>query len=91
RLFPAHLVKRLWLRDRGCTFPGCTMPAKWTQAHHLTWHRHAGPTTLANGALLCSHHHHVVHARHLLGRLDPTTNTITWDLTPGSYTHPPDP
>ncbi len=91
RLFPAHLVKRLWLRDRGCTFPGCTMPAKWTQAHHLTWHRHAGPTTLANGALLCSHHHHVVHARHLLGRLDPTTDTITWDLTPGSYTHPPDP
>lgn len=85
RLFAPHLVKRMWLRDKGCTFPGCTMPAKWTQAHHLTWHRHHGPTALANGALLCSHHHHTVHTRALHGWVDPATDTVHWDLTPGSY------
>ncbi len=84
-LFPPHHVRQMWLRDNGCTLPGCTMPAKWTQAHHLTWHRHHGPTALANGALLCSHHHHTVHTRALHGWVDPATDTVHWNLTPGSY------
>jgi len=26
----------LYARDRGCTRPGCDIPAQWTQVHHLT-------------------------------------------------------
>lgn len=89
RFFPPNLVARLWQRDRGCSYPGCTMPAKWTQAHHLTWYRDQGTTSITNGALLCSYHHHVVHARRLHGHVDPHTGHVEWNLTPGSYDHPP--
>ncbi|WP_200941934.1 HNH endonuclease signature motif containing protein, partial [Angustibacter sp. Root456] len=33
-------------RDRGCTWPGCTAPVAWTQAHHLIHWDHHGPTDL---------------------------------------------
>jgi len=88
RLFTPAQTKRLWLRDGGCTFPACTMPPHWTQAHHL-WHwADDGPTDLGNAALLCRHHHSTVHARRLAGRLvpDPVTgDRVEWDLTRGSY------
>lgn len=29
RLFSSAQVKALWLRDGGCTFPGCGLPAHW--------------------------------------------------------------
>jgi hypothetical protein len=35
RLFTVGQVRSLWLRDRHCTFGGCTAPAAWTVAHHL--------------------------------------------------------
>lgn len=85
RLFTASQRHALTLRDRGCTFPGCDAPAAWTRAHHLTHWLHGGPTTLTNGALLCSRHHTLVHRNRLHGRVDPDTNTVEWDLTPGSY------
>jgi hypothetical protein len=47
----------LTARDGGCSFPGCDVPAKWTQAHHIIeWWNH-GPTDLDNLTLLCGHHH----------------------------------
>lgn len=85
RLFTGAQRLALSLRDRGCTFPGCDIPADWTRAHHLVHWLHGGTTTLANGALLCSRHHAVVHRHRLRGHLDPSTNDIVWDLTPGSY------
>jgi len=79
-------TKALWLRDGGCTLPGCTMPAQWCDAHHLTHWLDGGPTDLANAALLCGYHHHLVHDRRLAGHLTPH-GSITWDLTAGSYDH----
>jgi hypothetical protein len=33
-------------RDRGCTFPGCTVPGYGTQVHHIVnWTRTAKPTS----------------------------------------------
>lgn len=61
RLFPPHLRKALHARDRGCTFPGCTIPGPWTEAHHVTFWEHGGGTGIGNGALLCSFHHHLIH------------------------------
>ncbi|MEO8828276.1 MAG: hypothetical protein ABI269_10115, partial [Lapillicoccus sp.] len=40
-----------------------------------------------NAALLCGHHHTLVHTRRLHGKVDPTTGHVVWDLTRGSYDH----
>jgi hypothetical protein len=51
----------LVVRDRGCAFPGCTRPAEWCIAHHITHWADGGPTDLNNLVLLCGYHHRVVH------------------------------
>ncbi|HKU02105.1 MAG TPA: DUF222 domain-containing protein [Arthrobacter sp.] len=61
RLFTPAQRTALVTRDQGCTFPSCTIPAPWCEAHHITYWSHGGPTATNNGVLLCSHHHHLVH------------------------------
>jgi hypothetical protein len=61
RIFPPHIRKAITARDQGCTFPGCTIPAPWCEAHHITYWSHEGSTSTENGTLLCSHHHHLIH------------------------------
>ncbi|WP_461163655.1 HNH endonuclease signature motif containing protein [Arthrobacter sp. R4-81] len=61
RIFPPHIRKAITARDQGCTFPGCTIPAPWCEAHHTTYWSHNGPTSTENGTLLCTHHHHLIH------------------------------
>lgn len=61
RLFTTAQRLALVARDQGCTFPNCTIPAPWCEAHHVTYWNHGGLTTTSNGALLCSHHHHLIH------------------------------
>ncbi|GAA2177890.1 hypothetical protein GCM10009784_30190 [Arthrobacter parietis] len=61
RLFTAKQRKALIARDQGCAFPACTMPAHWTEAHHIQPWSHGGTTSTDNGILLCSHHHHLIH------------------------------
>ncbi|MFZ5851516.1 MAG: HNH endonuclease signature motif containing protein, partial [Actinomycetota bacterium] len=63
-----------------CTAPGCDRPPAACHAHHLRHWADGGPTTLANGTLLCRHHHQQIH-RHGW--------TIT--LAPNGYPqfHPP--
>ena len=57
RLFTEAQRLALIARDGGCSFPGCTMPPAWCQAHHVRDHAADGPTTTDNGTLLCGHHH----------------------------------
>ncbi|GAB3073526.1 HNH endonuclease signature motif containing protein [Pedococcus soli] len=91
RLFTTAQVRRLWLRDGGCSFPGCSMPPQWTDAHHLVHWADFGVTDLGNAALLCERHHTIVHSRRLAGEvvLDPDGGgggeRVQWDLTLGSY------
>ncbi|MET4588214.1 DUF222 domain-containing protein, partial [Pseudarthrobacter sp. PvP022] len=61
RIFPPHIRKAITARDQGCAFPGCTIPAPWCEAHHITYWSHGGTTSTENGTLLCSHHHHLIH------------------------------
>ncbi|XKH55597.1 HNH endonuclease [Citricoccus nitrophenolicus] len=62
RLFTPQLRRAITARDGGCTAPGCSIPAPWCEAHHIHHWEDGGPTSVENGALLCSHHHHAVHA-----------------------------
>jgi hypothetical protein len=62
RSAPLKLKKALAVRDGHCVFPGCRMSPNKCNAHHiLWWDRDHGPTTLWNLALLCHHHHHLIH------------------------------
>ena len=59
-----RVSKRLWkalkLRDRGCTFPGCSHRA-FLDAHHIEHWSRGGETTQANLTLVCRRHHRYVH------------------------------
>ncbi|MEJ7647771.1 MAG: DUF222 domain-containing protein [Nakamurella sp.] len=45
RLFTLAQKRVLRQRDRHCTFPGCDIPAQWTDAHHLVTGSTADPPT----------------------------------------------
>ena len=62
RLFTPAQRKALAVRDVTCRAEGCDIPAAWCEAHHaaVPWAR-GGRTDVADGALLCNHHHHVAH------------------------------
>jgi hypothetical protein len=50
-------------RDRHCRFPGCWNEV-FTNVHHIKeWKPDRGPTNLDNLALLCVHHHGLVHSK----------------------------
>lgn len=68
RLVSPAMRKALIARDRGCLAPGCTIPATWTEAHHVVPWAAGGDTSIANSVLLCSYHHHAVHAGRLVIR-----------------------
>ncbi|MDN4644773.1 HNH endonuclease signature motif containing protein [Arthrobacter sp. PsM3] len=61
RVFPPHIRKAITARDRGCAFPQCTIPAPWCEAHHINYWSRGGSTGTGNGALLCPHHHGLIH------------------------------
>jgi hypothetical protein len=44
-------------RDGGCSFPGCTRPPSWCEAHHVIPWLDGGPTDLNNLCLVCPFHH----------------------------------
>lgn len=65
RLFTTHQKVALAVRDGGCMFDGCDRSAGWTEAHHINhWARDGGKTDVADGILLCRHHHMLVHNNH---------------------------
>jgi hypothetical protein len=61
RLITGPLRNALVLRDRGCTFPGCSRPPRWTDGHHIRSWIDGGRTSLDNSVLLCRPHHRLVH------------------------------
>ncbi|KRF37035.1 HNH endonuclease signature motif containing protein [Nocardioides sp. Soil805] len=70
RLYDTAQRKAMGLRDQHCRAEGCDIPAAWCEAHHLTPWSKGGKTDLAEGLLLCSHHHHRAHDdRYLHDRL----------------------
>jgi hypothetical protein len=60
RSIPPALRRALWLRDRGCRFPGCRH-TRFLHGHHVRHWLAGGPTSLENLLLLCSRHHQLLH------------------------------
>jgi hypothetical protein len=93
RCFTPGQPRLLRLRDRHCTFPGCTVPGSWSDGHHVRFWANGGVTEVENGALLCGRHHHVVHRDRLVATVNGrgggaeglATPAVQWDLRPGSY------
>ncbi len=62
RTFSTAIRRAITIRDRGCSFPGCSRPPNWCDAHHVKWWaRDLGETSYQNGTLLCSFHHTEIH------------------------------
>jgi len=62
RLFTARQKQVLALKWGGCVHPGCDRPPSWTEAHHIEhWWRDHGKSDIADGVLLCKHHHMLHH------------------------------
>jgi hypothetical protein len=49
-------------RDQTCVIPNCTVPARWSDAHHIQWWSRGGATNVSNMAMICGPHHTEVHA-----------------------------
>ncbi|MEU8636174.1 DUF222 domain-containing protein [Amycolatopsis sp. NPDC048633] len=61
RLVTPGIRRALYLRDRGCAFPGCHRPPRHCQGHHIRHWADGGPTELGNLVLMCAHHHRLLH------------------------------
>ncbi len=61
--YPTATQRReVFRRDRHCVFPGCAH-VLFTNCHHVKeWEADGGPTDLSNLALLCTHHHGLIHS-----------------------------
>jgi len=85
----------LMVRDGCCVWKHCTMPASASEAHHITFWEHGGPSDLEQLCLLCPAHHRKLHAMgaHIRPRRD---TPRAWYLTRDSdgqtikeWTNPP--
>jgi hypothetical protein len=85
RRFPSSPQRRgLVIRDGGCVFPGCDRPPRLCEAHHLCfWERDLGPTDMANLALVCAFHHHLVHEGQWV--LERVERGVSGDLPGGGW------
>jgi Domain of unknown function (DUF222) len=62
RLFSPQQREALAVKWGGCAAPGCERPPSWCEAHHIVfWARDKGKTDVADGILLCKHHHLLLH------------------------------
>ena len=65
RLFSRRQRTVLEERDGGCRWTDCDRPPSWCEAHHIEhWARDGGRTDVADGVLLCKHHHLLLHDHH---------------------------
>jgi hypothetical protein len=64
RVVSDSLFDTLLIRDHGCRWPGCGIPAGGCDAHHATHWLDHGETKPDNLVLLCWFHHHLLHEQH---------------------------
>jgi hypothetical protein len=73
--------RALAARDGGCIWPGCTIPAKWCDVHHVPGWVHGSNTDVGEMTLLCGGHHlQVEHGHYRIVMIDGIPHVIppTW-------------
>jgi Domain of unknown function (DUF222)/HNH endonuclease len=76
RAIPTAIRRALWIRDKGCRFPGCTS-TRFLHGHHVQHWLHGGRTSLDNLLFLCSFHHRLVHEGGFSVSLDDAAVVVT--------------
>jgi Domain of unknown function (DUF222) len=71
RTVPTAIRRAVIVRDGGCAFPGCSVPARWCDIHHCVHWADHGPTSVGNCVALCGRHHRLLH--HSDWRIDMTS------------------
>ncbi|MCA1781067.1 MAG: DUF222 domain-containing protein [Dermatophilaceae bacterium] len=66
------------VRDGQCRMYGCTRSAERCDLDHAVPHDQGGPTSPANLAGLCRHHHRAKQSRRWIYHFDPETGIATW-------------
>ncbi|HXT43181.1 MAG TPA: DUF222 domain-containing protein [Pseudonocardiaceae bacterium] len=61
RTVPTAIRRAVILRDGGCVFPGCSVPARWCDIHHVIHWADGGPSSVGNCVTLCGRHHRLIH------------------------------
>jgi hypothetical protein len=90
RLVTAVIWIALVITDRHCTFPGSTRPPIMCHAHHIIYWLNDGKTKLDNLALLCGHHHRVIHHTPWEIRLNQADRKPEFRPPPKRTQHSPD-
>jgi len=62
RIYTADQRRAIALRDGGCVWPGCDVPAAWVEIHHVVEWAKGGSTAVDSGCALCFHHHRQLEA-----------------------------
>lgn len=89
RLATAAMLLALIARNGGhCEHPGCHATHHRLHAHHITWWENHGPTDITNLALICPHHHKLIHQGHLTLTRN-RDGTLTFRTRHGQPVHPP--
>ncbi|GHF05717.1 HNH endonuclease signature motif containing protein [Pseudolysinimonas yzui] len=65
----------------GCAVETCDRPPSWTEAHHSVPWSHGGRTDIADGILLCRHHHMLLHNNNWRINRPPGRRHTGWSMT----------
>lgn len=77
RLFTGASREAALLLARHCVFPGCDMPAAWSQVDHNLEHHAGGRTDQDNSNAACGHHNRAKHRRRWRTARDDHGRTVT--------------
>jgi hypothetical protein len=96
RVIPLPLRKATVQRDQHCRFPGCAMPSRFTDIHHIVMWTKGGATDRDNCVSVCRFHHRLLHNTQwtMSGNANATLEIVAPDGTryhsppPPTYRHP---